>query len=160
GSSGAPLDPDASGVSPGNSGVTWSSNGFTARTLRTLEGRRVPSVWGRQRPSELRSTTQLDLHHRLLLQLLVLLRGDLALVAELGELGDLVGGGIPGRPTLPLGHRGHHLLVLLGHLRPRDHVDQDPEERDDEDQQEPTGLRPSREVVASEEGGENTHAER
>jgi hypothetical protein len=47
---------DASGVADA-SGIAWSSVGFTDRTLRTLEGRRVPVNRERQRPSELRRTS-------------------------------------------------------------------------------------------------------
>jgi hypothetical protein len=45
--------------------------------------------------------------------------------------------------------------VLLGHLRAGDHVDQDPNEREHEDQDDPARLSPSRQVVAAEDVAEH-----
>src|SRR5262245_13700192 len=108
-----------------------------------------------RRPPEAPRATSLHLQHRRLLGRLVLLRGDLALVAELRELGHLVRRRIAGGPPLTLLRGLDHLLVLLRHLRPRDHVDQQADERQDEDQQDPPGLAQPGDVVAPEDVGED-----
>src|SRR4029078_7142914 len=52
-------------------------------------------------------------------------------------------------------HLLEHAFVLLGHLRPGDHVDQDPEEWQDEDQEDTPRLAPSAQVIATEDVSED-----
>src|SRR6186997_724526 len=89
------------------------------------------------------------------LELLELLRRDRALLAKLGSLGDLIRGGIAADATLHLLLLLDHSLVLLGHLRTRDHVDEDSEEGQDHDEEDPARLPASREVVAAEDVAED-----
>src|SRR3954469_8427156 len=95
------------------------------------------------------SAARLDLDQGLALELLVFLDGDVSGVSKLPELLDLVRRRVTGDPPLDLLLLLDDLPVLLRHLWSRDDVDQRAEERKDEQQNDPAGLRSTAEIIAA-----------